>query len=44
MFTRVSFEHVTPYMHCMMQHVGQFMATSGALLPFTQQGLENMTL
>ena len=23
-----------------MQHVGQFMATSGALLSFTQQGLE----
>ena len=24
----------------MMQHVGEFMSTSGALLPFTQQGLE----
>ena len=23
-----------------MQHVGEFMSTSGALLPFTQQGLE----
>ena len=33
-------KHVTPYMHCMMQHVGEFMDTSGALLPFTQQGLE----
>ena len=33
-------KRVTPYMHCMMQHVGQFMDTSGALLPFTQQGLE----
>ena len=26
-------------MHCMMQHVSQFMTVSGALLPFTQ-GLE----
>ena len=33
-------KHVTPYMHCMMQHVGEFMTISGALLPFTQQGLE----
>ena len=33
-------KYVTPYMHCMMQHVGEFMSTSGALLPFTQQGLE----
>ena len=33
-------KHVTPYMHCMAQHVGEFMSTSGALLPFTQQGLE----
>ena len=32
--------HVTPYMHCMMQHVGEFMCTSGALLSFTQHGLE----
>ena len=33
-------KHVTPYMHCMMQHVGEFMTLSGAILPFTQQGLE----
>ena len=33
-------KHVTPYMHCMMQHVEEFMSTSSALLPFTQQGLE----
>ena len=33
-------KHVTPYMHCMMQHVGQFMLTTGSLLPFTQHGLE----
>ena len=32
--------HVTPYMHCMMAHVGEFFTTHGALLPFTQQGLE----
>ena len=30
-------KHVTPYMHCMAQHVGDFMSTSGALLPFTQK-------
>ena len=33
-------KHVTPYMHCMMMHVSQFMKTNGALLPFTQHGLE----
>ena len=33
-------KHVTPYMHCMMQHVSEFMSTTGALLPLTQQGLE----
>ena len=27
-------------MHCMAQHVGEFMSINGALLPFTQQGLE----
>ena len=41
MFTQIySAKHVTPYMHCMMQHVGEFMSMSGALLSFTQQGLE----
>ena len=41
MFTQIyPAKHVTPYMHCIMQHVGEFMSTSGALLPFTQQGLE----
>ena len=41
MFTEIyPAKHVTPYMHCMMQHVGQFMTLSGAILPFTQQGLE----
>lgn len=34
-------KHVTPYMHCMMMHVSQFMQIHGALLPFAQQGLEN---
>jgi hypothetical protein len=33
-------KHVTPYMHCMMQHVGEFMTAHGSILPFTQQGLE----
>ena len=32
-------KHVTPYMHCMM-HVSEFMQIHGALLPFTQHGLE----
>ena len=33
-------KHVTPYMHCMMQHVSEFMDTYGSILQFTQQGLE----
>lgn len=33
-------KHVTPYMHCMMMHVSQFMRIHGAILAFTQQGLE----
>ena len=33
-------KHVTPYMHCMMMHVSEFMQIHGALLPFTQHGLE----
>ena len=33
-------KHVTPYMHCMMMHVSQFFKVHGALLPFTQQGME----
>ena len=31
---------VTPYMHYMMMHVSEFMTLHGAILPFTQQGLE----
>ena len=31
---------VTPYMHCMMMHVSEFMTLHGAIIPFTQQGLE----
>lgn len=27
-------------MHCMMQHVVEFMEAHGSILPFTQQGLE----
>ena len=33
-------KHVTPYMHCMMHHVAEFMILHGSILPFTQQGLE----
>ena len=32
--------HVTPYMHCMMNHTSQFMELHGSILSFTQQGLE----
>ncbi len=32
--------HVTPYMHCMMHHVREFMSLYGSLIQFTQQGLE----
>ena len=31
---------VTPYMHCTMMHVSEFMTLHGAILPFTHQGLE----
>lgn len=34
-------KHVTPYMHCMIQHVSEFMLLHGSLVPFTQQELEN---
>ena len=33
-------KHVTPYMHCMMYHVSEFMQLHGSILMFTQQGLE----
>ena len=33
-------KHVTPYMHCMMMHVSQFISIHGAILPFTQHGME----
>ena len=33
-------KHVTPYMHAMMNHVSEFMALHGSILPFTQQGME----
>ena len=33
-------KRVTPYIHAMHSHVGQFIRRHGALLPFTQQGLE----
>ena len=32
--------NVTPYIHAMMYHVGEFMSIHGSIVPFTQQGLE----
>ncbi len=32
--------YVTPYIHAMACHVGQFMRIHGSILPFTQQGME----
>lgn len=41
MFTTIyPAKHVTPYMHAMMMHVSQFMDIYGAILPFTQHGME----
>ena len=40
-FTKVYLaKSVTPYIHAMFNHVGQFMRVHGSILPFTQQGLE----
>ena len=33
-------DNVTPYIHAMMYHVGEFMRIHGSIIPFTQQGLE----
>ena len=33
-------KNVTPYIHAMSNHVGEFMRVHGSILPFTQQGLE----
>ena len=33
-------KHVTPYIHALMKHVGEFMKIHGSIIPFTQQGLE----
>ncbi len=33
-------KEVTPYIHAMICHVGDFMRVHGCLLPFTQHGLE----
>ena len=32
--------NITPYIHDMANHVGEFMRVHGSILPFTQQGLE----
>ena len=34
--------YVTPYIHAMAAHVGQFMRLHGSILPFTQQGMEKL--
>lgn len=34
--------NVTPYIHALMNHVGQFMRIHGGVLAFTQQGLEKL--
>ena len=33
-------KHATPYIHALMNHVGEFLKIHGSILPFTQQGLE----
>ena len=33
---------ITPYIHAMACHVGEFMRLHGSILPFTQQGLEKL--
>ena len=35
-------KEVTPYVHPLRNHVGQFMQIQGVILPFTQQGLEKL--
>ena len=35
-------KNVTPYIHALMNHVGQFMRIHGGILAFTQQGLEKL--
>ncbi len=32
--------HVTPYIHCMMMHVTEFVTLHGAIVRFTQQGMD----
>ena len=33
-------KHITPYIHALMNHVGEFMKLHGSIIPFTQQGPE----
>ena len=35
-------DRVTPYIHCMMNHVHEFMQVHGSILEFTQQGLKKL--
>ena len=35
-------KHVTPYMHALVAHLHEFLQIHGAIVPFTQQGLEKL--
>ena len=35
-------KHVTPYMHAFVAHVPEFLGIHGAIVPYTQQGLEKL--
>jgi len=35
-------KHVTPYMHALVAHLHEFLQSHGAIVPFTQQGLEKL--
>ena len=42
-FVEIYHSHfVTPYIHAMACHVGEFMRIHGSILPFTQQGMEKL--
>ena len=35
-------KHATPYMHALVAHLHEFLQIHGAIVPFTQQGLEKL--
>lgn len=39
---RLGYNRVTPYMHCFLYHIPQFVSKYGKLLPFSGQGTEKM--